>query len=79
MRFESLENDFKKLSQILQLENFQLPIRNKSNREEYWKYYDSELVDMVAHKYAVEIEYVGYFFVNQQINFFDNSTRFIKI
>ena len=62
MRFESLENDFKKLSQILQLENFQLPIRNKSNREEYWKYYDSELVDMVAHKYVVEIEYAGYFF-----------------
>ena len=62
MRFESLENDFKKLSQILQLENFQLPICNKLNREEYWKYYDSELVDMVAHKYAVEIEYAGYSF-----------------
>ncbi|NEP04479.1 MAG: sulfotransferase family protein [Okeania sp. SIO4D6] len=62
MRFESLENDFRKVSQILELENFQLPVRNKSNREDYWKYYDSELVDMVAHKYAAEIEYAGYSF-----------------
>ncbi|NES77970.1 MULTISPECIES: hypothetical protein [Okeania] len=60
MGFESLENDFRKVSQILELENFQLPVRNKSNREDYWKYYDSELVDMVAHKYAAEIEYAGY-------------------
>lgn len=62
MRFENLENDFRKVSQILELENFQLPIRNKSNREDYWKYYDSELVDMVANKYAAEIDYAGYSF-----------------
>ncbi|GGA37393.1 hypothetical protein [Okeania sp. KiyG1] len=31
MYFESLENDFRRVSQILGLENFQLPVRNKSN------------------------------------------------
>ncbi|WP_293144337.1 sulfotransferase family 2 domain-containing protein [Okeania sp. SIO3I5] len=62
MRFENLENDFRKVSKILELEKFQLPNRNKSNREDYWKYYDSELVDLVSHKYAAEIDYAGYSF-----------------
>ncbi len=62
MRFESLDNDFRKVSQILELENCQLPVRNKSNREDYCKYYYSELVDIVAHKYGAEIEYFGYSF-----------------
>jgi hypothetical protein len=69
MRFESLKEDFRQVAQILQLKNANLPILNKSNREDYWKYYDSQLVNMVAHKYAAEIEYASYCFSKPEKKF----------
>lgn len=65
IRFENLNNDFKKVCNKLSIpDNMDLPIRNRSSRKHYSHYYDDELTDMVAKKFANEIEYGDYKFTS---------------
>ena len=62
MRFEDLNADFKTVCRELQIDQQELPVRNKSNRENYRSYYDQETMEFVARRFADEISYFGYTF-----------------
>lgn len=60
IRYESIQSDFDEVCKLLGLPQSNLPHRNKSNREEYKKYYDSESAEIVLHKFQDEINHFGY-------------------
>ncbi len=62
MRFESLPEDFRKVCARLEIPPATLPLYNRSTREHYSKYYDSELETLVRERFAAEIEHFGYTF-----------------
>jgi hypothetical protein len=62
MRFESLEQDFKKVCEMIAIPYETLPIRNQSERQHYTTYFDEELKDIVYQKFREEIEFGGYDF-----------------
>ena len=62
MRFERLSDDFRVVCQRLDIPFTALPEYNRSQREQYAKYYDDELREMVANRFAAEIERFGYTF-----------------
>jgi hypothetical protein len=62
MRFESLQEDFRRVCQRLGVPCASLPIRNKSNREHYSVYYDEETIEMVGRKFRYEIRLANYRF-----------------
>ena len=62
LRFETLSEDFRRLCEKLEIEAPELPVYNRSKREQYSKYYDAKLRDLVAKKCAIEIERFAYAF-----------------
>lgn len=62
LRFERLREDFDLACNKVGIPNQPLPHRNRSIRGHYAQYYDSELVDLVARKFADDIECFGYRF-----------------
>jgi hypothetical protein len=62
MRFENLQHDFDQACSTIGIEREQLPHYNRSNREDYQKYYDSELIELVANKFSDVVSYGGYKF-----------------
>ena len=62
IRFEKLNEGFDDLCEKLGVPNIRLPHLNKTNHKPYWEYYDDALQDIVAEKYAKDIEYFGYEF-----------------
>ena len=62
MRFESLANDFQVVCAKLDVPAESLPRYNRSSRENYCKYYDSVLRELVRERFAREIEQFGYTF-----------------
>ena len=62
-RFENLQDDFSKVCSIIKCEN-KLLYREKNKRKlkHYTEYYDKETKQLVAEKYARDIEYFGYEF-----------------
>lgn len=62
IRFEQLSADFKKICRSLNIKQTHLPHYNTSAHERYSRYYDSELIQMVAQKSRLEIEIFGYEF-----------------
>lgn len=62
MKFENLDNDFKKVCEILEISYNQLPHRNKSERKHYSNYYDEELIELVNKKFIEEIKLGEYTF-----------------
>lgn len=62
IRFEHIEEGFKDVCQILDIEYEQLPKRNASSREHYSYYYDRKLEEAVRNKFRAEIEYGEYEF-----------------
>jgi hypothetical protein len=61
-RFESLQKDFDTVCEMVGITKQKLPHRNKSKCKNYIDYYDDESKEMVAKKYAKDIEYFGYKF-----------------
>ena len=59
---ESMNKDMSKICSILNIPNLDLPHENKSSHKHYTEYYDDEMRELVAKKYAKDIEYFGYKF-----------------
>lgn len=62
IRYENLNDDFRKVCGIIGVPWEPLPVRNKSERQPYRNYYDEELVELVRNRFAPEISFFGYEF-----------------
>ena len=59
---ESLQNNVNELCSALNIESIELRHLNQSTHKHYAEYYDNETREIVAEKYARDIEYFGYKF-----------------
>ncbi len=62
IRFEQLKTDFQKICRTIGLPELELPHVNASHRTSYRDYYTDETKEIVANRYAEDIEYFGYTF-----------------
>jgi len=62
IKYESLNDDFKRVCGLIGIPWVPLPIRNKSKREPYAVYFDDELVELVRKRFSDEINHFGYEF-----------------